>query len=146
MSFSYRYLPDIALADIAFEAEAGSLFELFSACGHALTDVMVTADSLGNATGFSFETEGENLEECLHSWLEELVYSKDTAGILAKEFQMAIGRRHREGHYHVLTTIRGETIDRTRHTLGQDVKAVTYHMFEAVEENGRFRARVVLDI
>lgn len=146
MSFSYRYLPDIALADIAFEARGESLAELFEACGQALTDVMVESSTLSEAIELHFESEGENLEQCLHAWLEELVYLKDTAGMLAKSFRITLGARHTDEQCHVLTTLRGEEIDRARHTLGQDVKAVTYHMFEAKMENGRYYARVVLDI
>lgn len=146
MSFSYKYLPDIALADIAFEANGETLSELFEACGHALTEVMVDPTSLGDSVELHFETEGESLEPCLHAWLEDLVYLKDTAGMLAKTIHIVFGVRHGHGHCHVLTTLHGEKIDRGRHVFGQDVKAVTYHMFEAKEENGRFRAVVVLDI
>jgi SHS2 domain-containing protein len=146
MSFSYKYLPDIALADIAFEAQGETLTELFEACGHALTAVMVDSATLADALEMHFECEGETLEECLHAWLEELVYLKDTSGVLAKGFRIAIGKRHGANHTHLLTTLSGETIDRQRHALGQDVKAVTYHMFEVREEDGLFRARVVLDI
>lgn len=146
MSFSYRYLPDIALADIAFAAQGESLLELFEACGHALTGVMVESSTLTEAIELHFECEGETLEQCLHSWLEELVYLKDTVGMLAKSFRIAVGAHHTPNHCHILTTLRGETIDRERHVLGQDVKAVTYHMFEATGDNGHFKARVVLDI
>lgn len=146
MSFSYRYLPDIALADIAFEAHGDSLAELFEACGQALTDVMVESSSLTEAIELHFESEGESLEQCLHAWLEELVYLKDTAGMLAKSFRITPSARHADEHCHVITTLRGEKIDRERHTLGQDVKAVTYHMFETKVEHGHYYARVVLDI
>ena len=83
MSYSYKYLPDIALADIAFEAQADSLFDLFVACGDALTSVMVDMESINGKVAHAFETEGGSLEECLHGWLEELVYLKDVVGLLA---------------------------------------------------------------
>ena len=42
----YRFLPDVALADIAFEAESDSVDGLFKSCALAITDIMVDPKSL----------------------------------------------------------------------------------------------------
>ena len=41
---------------------------------------------------------------------------------------------------------RGEKLDMKKHVLLTDVKAVTFHMFEAKQENGKWICRVVLDV
>lgn len=146
MSFSYRYLPDIALADIAFEAEADSLWELLAACGEALTAVMVDVKSIAGKTAYKFTTDADDLETFLHDWLEELVYAKDVQGHVARSYMFVEDEPGKVLKYHLVTYALGGPIVRQEATVGQDVKAVTYHMFEAREENGHFYARVVLDI
>ena len=42
--------------------------------------------------------------------------------------------------------VRGEGIDRQRHPLLVDVKAVTLHRFRVALEDGAWRATVVLDV
>jgi SHS2 domain-containing protein len=40
----------------------------------------------------------------------------------------------------------GEPIDLERHQPRADVKAITYYMFKVEEKDGRWQARVVVDI
>jgi SHS2 domain-containing protein len=86
----------------------------------------------------------ENLEDLLFNWLSELVYVKDVEHLIFSEFDITIVED--KGGLLLTATLGGEEIDPRRHELGQDVKAVTYHLFEIKKVNGRYEARVVLDI
>ena len=68
------------------------------------------------------------------------------APLLFKDFKVSIssGKESR-----MTCEMRGEEIDRERHSLRNDVKAVTMHMFEVKNPAGRgarWEATVVLDI
>jgi SHS2 domain-containing protein len=143
MSFQFKYLEEVALADIAFVVTADSWGELFDGAAAALTGVMVAADDLVMASTRQIELDADSVDELLYDWLGELVYLKDTEGFLTK----ASGAVVIPGAiWHLSARLDGETIDRGRHRLGQDVKAVTYHLFEVAEVAGKFNAKVVLDI
>lgn len=143
MSFSYKYLPDVALADIALEVWADSWPELFSGAGTGLTGVMVNLADLQPRVNKPVSLNAPTIEELLYEWLSELVYLKDTEGLLGLKFQTAVD--HAAG-WHLTATISGDIIEGSRQRLGQDVKAVTYHMFEVREIDQKKHAKVVLDI
>jgi SHS2 domain-containing protein len=43
-------------------------------------------------------------------------------------------------------TVRGEPIDRERHQLAHEIKAVTYHQLEVKETDAGWQARFIVDI
>ncbi len=144
MGYTYEWLPDVAIADAAFVARADSASELFIACALATAEVIVDLTGINPCRSQSLAVEAESLEELLHAWLDELIYLKDTKGLIFSEFEdLSINV---DTNYSLRCLAHGEEIDQNRHTLGQDVKAVTYHLFGITEKKGRYEARVVLDI
>ncbi|MDG6911027.1 MAG: archease [Nitrososphaerota archaeon] len=139
---TFRYLPDVALADVAFEAEAGSLGELFESCALALTDIMVDPATLEPAVTREISLESDDADRLLYDFLTELIVAKDVDSLLFKEYSVEIAPDGRS----LRATARGEPIDRERHSLRNDVKAVTMHMFGITREGGGWMATIVLDI
>ena len=137
----YRLLPDVALADIAFEADSASLDGLFEACGRALTDVMVDRGTLNPKVTRKISLGGTDLDRLLYDFLTELIVLKDVDSLLFKNLRVEVDDTPR-----LEAVLRGEKIDRKRHRLRNDVKAVTMHMFRVHRGGGRWRATVVLDI
>jgi SHS2 domain-containing protein len=84
------------------------------------------------------------LDQLLHSFLEEQLYLKDAEGLLLQLESCRVERKAEQ--WRVRGTARGEQADHRRHRLGTDVKAVTWHHFALVQEEGRWRATVVLDV
>ena len=140
---AYRYLSKIALADIAFVARGGTLPALFEASARALTEVMVDRKTLVGKTEKTIELTSPSPDRLLYDFLSELIVIKDVDSLLFKEFDVSI----KEGRNLKLTcAMKGEEIDRERHGLRNDVKAVTMHMFGIRKAAGRWEATVVLDI
>ncbi|MDG6948001.1 MAG: archease [Nitrososphaerota archaeon] len=139
---TFRYLPDVALADVAFEAEAGSLGELFESCALALTDIMVDPATLEPAVTREISLESDDADRLLYDFRSELIVAKDVDSLLFKEYSVEIAPDGRS----LRATARGEPIDRERHSLRNDVKAVTMHMFGITREGGGWMATIVLDI
>jgi SHS2 domain-containing protein len=140
----FRFLSNVALADIAFVARGDSLPSLFGAAARALTEVMVDRRTVVGRTERTVELKSPTLDRLLYDFLTELIVIKDVESLLFKEFKVSIASaRSKE-----LTCVaKGEEIDRDRHALRNDVKAVTMHMFAVKKvRGGTWEATVVLDI
>jgi len=136
----YKLLPDVALADIAFEADSSSLDGLFESSGRALSDIMVDRKTLRAKVRRTIEVEAGDADRLLYDFLTELIVMKDVDSLLFKAYHVKVKENK------VLASLEGEEIDRERHKLRNDVKAVTMHMFGVRHEGRRWRATVVLDI
>jgi SHS2 domain-containing protein len=142
----YRFLSNIALADIAFVARADSLPSLFESAARALTEVMVDRRTVVGRAVRAIEIRSPTVDRLLYDFLTELIVIKDVDSLLFKDLKVSIasGLEHR-----LSCEMRGEEIDRERHALRNDVKAVTMHMFgvkKARGDAGGWEVTVVLDI
>ena len=141
----YRFLEEIAIADVAFEATGSTLEELFSDAARAVTNTQVkNIEDVEDKESKQIELKAGNIEDLLHEFLEELVFYKDTEQLLLSEFDIRIEKKN--GTYFLTGTAKGETIDTSRHETLVEVKAITWHMFEVKKTDGEWKARVVLDV
>ncbi|MDA4124288.1 MAG: archease [Thaumarchaeota archaeon] len=138
----FKYLPDIALADIAFEVESTSVDGLFEDCARALSDIMVDPETLGSKTSRRVSLTSEDLDRLLYDFLTELIVIKDVDSLLFRDVQVDVGADGKA----LTADLRGEPIDRVRHGLRNDVKAVTMNMFGVRHEGSKWKATIVLDI
>ena len=138
----YRFLPDVALADIAFEAESDSVDGLFETCALAITDIMVDPKTLRATTERKLSLRSENLDRLLYDFMTELIILKDVDSLLFHDFLVRVTPAGTS----LDAVARGEQIERERHRLRNDVKAVTMHLFGVKHEAKTWRTTVVLDI
>ncbi len=138
----FKYLPDIALADIAFEAESTSVDGLFADCARALSDIMVDPNTLRARISKKISLTSEDLDRLLYDFLTELIVIKDVDSLLFRDVQVNVGPEGRA----LTADLKGEQIDRERHGLRNDVKAVTMNMFRVRHEGRKWKATIVLDI
>jgi len=139
---TYKFLPDVALADIAFEAESKTVNGLFESCAMALTDIMVDRKTLHAKVTRDISLKSDDLDRLLYDFLTELIVMKDVDSLLFSDVKVDVSS---EGT-RLAAKASGEPIDRVRHVLRNDVKAVTMHMFGVRQEAGRWKATIVLDI
>ena len=139
---TYKFLPDVALADIAFEANSESVDGLFETCGMAITDIMVDPKTLRTTTERRLSLQSENLDRLLYDFMTELIVMKDVDSLLFGEFRVRVSPSGTT----LEAVAKGEQIDRERHRLRNDVKAVTMHLFGVKHEGKTWRTTVVLDI
>jgi SHS2 domain-containing protein len=138
----HRFLPDVALADVAFEASSASLSGLFEESAKALMEVMVDPASMSPHTKRTLNVSSEDLDRLLYDFLTELIVLKDTDSLLFRDFKVSIDVPKNT----LRCSLLGEPIDRVHHRLRNDVKAVTMHLF-GIERSGKiWKAKVVLDI
>ena len=138
----YKFLPDIALADVAFEASATTPQGLFEDSAKALTEVMVDMKTVAPRLKRELELSSETPDTLLYDFLTQLIILKDVDSHLFKEFRVSLGAKQTS----MKCTLSGEPIDRKKHALRNDVKAVTMHMFGIRRGGKNWVATVVLDI
>ena len=140
---SYKFIEDVSIADVAFEAEAKTLEELLIEGAKATFEVMVKLEEVKPKEKREIAIEAESPEKLFFEWIGELIYLKDADYMVFSKFDVKI----KKGQKYVLQgTAWGEGIDPEKHTLNVDVKAITYHHFSVTEEKGTWKAFVILDI
>jgi SHS2 domain-containing protein len=144
----YRYLDDVTVADVAFEARGRSLEELFTAAWDATLGVMIeNPSSLSRIESRNIVLEEPSLDLLLHNFLQELIYYKDAERLLLRieecriRWQEGVGKPTR-----LEARAGGQTIDPKVHSLGTDVKAVTFFHFDLFQDSRGWKATVVLDV
>lgn len=138
----FRFIPDVALADIAYEASASTLKGLFEACALGLMDVMVDTRTVRAKVRKTISVSSADTERLLYDFLSELILVKDVDSMLFRSFDLKMGNDERS----LVCVAAGETIDRERHALRNDAKAVTMHMFGIRRGGKNWKATIVLDI
>jgi len=142
----YRFIEGLTVADIAFEARGKTPEELFTSAGLAVTATQVEdLQTVRGTESRSLDLTSKAIDLLLFNFLQELIYWKDVDLLLFQSFDLSI-RQKPDGGYSLTGSGRGEPIDRSRHPLRVDVKAVTMHKFEVTSDASGWKATVVLDI
>ena len=139
----YKHLLDTATADVAFDASGKTLSELFESACLATSEVMVDLKTVKPVTEKTFTKENQNLDGLLYDVLDELVFLKDTDNLLFIQFKIEVteGKPNKSS-----VTAMGQKIDQKTMDLRNDVKAVTYHLFELKKTKSGYSAKVLLDV
>lgn len=146
LTVPYRYLEDIATADVAFEALGDTVEELFVAAAEASMNVMVDElSSIEMIEHRRIRLTTEALDMLLFDFIQELIYFKDAEQLLLRVRQISIEQKN--GDVCLQADVYGEVLDPVKHALNVDVKAVTLHRFtvEQTPSTG-WKATVILDI
>ena len=141
----YRFLEDIAIADVAFDAWGKTPEEMFAAAADALMNVMV-ADlaTIRPVEEVEIRLENPALDMLLFDLLNELIYYKDSRLLLLRINSSSITISG--GIYIFSARATGEQLDPARHPMTVNVKAVTFHRFKVEKTVNGWRSVVVLDI
>jgi len=144
MSYDFRFLEDVALADIAFEAEGDSIEDLFQGATRALLETMADPQTVGASWKRRIVKIDASLDDLLVEWLSEIVYWKDAAGVVFNEAPLTL--THERGQWKLEASLIGAPVDHALQTLRNDVKGITRHLYRVVQEGTLWKATVVVDV
>jgi SHS2 domain-containing protein len=128
-------------ADIGLAARGRTLEELFENAAMGLVDLMVDPAGLREDTRLEVSVSAQDRDALLVAWLNELLYVLDARGVLPRRCRVT-----RISDTDLTAELWGERVDRERHTLRRLVKAATYHGLRVANTDGRWEARVILDL
>ena len=127
-------------ADVAVEAEAETLGEVFAEVAAGLTAAM--CDEWPEAGDrFSFEERAENREALLFDYLDRLIYERDVRDVLPVDHECSVSEA--DGNWVATASARGVPL---AGVAARDVKAVTYSEMELNETDEGWHAYVVFDV
>ena len=139
----YKFLEDVAIADIAYEAYGKTLNELFENSAFAIFELSANLKTISARQKIEFELENEKIENLLYDFLSEILFLKDSKYMVFKKVKVLIKENKK---FQLKAILEGDTINPQKQQLENDIKAVTMHMFEVKKEKNRYKATVVVDI
>ena len=139
----YKFLEDVAIADIAFEAYGKNLNELFENAALAIFELSAELDTVDANKKIEFELENEKIDNLLYDFLSEILFLKDSKYMVFKYVHVAIKENKK---YKLKAVLDGDKINPEVQHLENDIKAVTMHMFEVKKEKNQWKATIVVDI
>jgi SHS2 domain-containing protein len=128
-------------ADLGLRARAADLDTLFTEAAHALFSAIVEdSATVRPQQAVTIELTGDDREFLLFDWLKALLYHFDARHLVFGRFEVKV---RDDG---LTATAWGEPLDRSRHLLDREVKAITYHGLRVAKVADGWEAEVIVDI
>lgn len=128
-------------ADLGIRVRADDLESLFADAARGLLSVLVANhDAVRPVQEKTYAIAGEELDYLLFDWLTELLYTFETEKLLLAEFDVKVDNNG------LRAVCRGEPIDRSRHDMDHEIKAITYHELKVKQTADGYLAEVIVDI
>jgi SHS2 domain-containing protein len=130
-------------ADVGLRITADDFPDLFRTAAEGLFDyVVANRESVRVERTDRVSLRADSTEDLLLLWLNELIFRSETEHVLYTRFEVEFDDENRA----LEATIGGEAIDRARHILDHEVKAVTHHGASLEFAEDGWVAEVILDI
>src|SRR5574341_296744 len=139
---TFKFVEDIAIADVAFEAAGKNLTELFQSAAQAVIESLANPKTVKSEIVKEIKKKEKTVEKLLFEFLEEIVFLKDKEAMVFHDIQVKVDEKKME----VVAMLTGDTIKPDEQELHQDVKAVTMHYWLVEKKKDKWKAVVVLDI
>ena len=130
-------------ADAGAVVRGATLPGLFENASRALFDLICDRRAVRPLRSVRLAVRGSSLEDLLVRWLSELLYVMERDELVFTSFAVTRVDRTR---LVARGGARGERIDRARHRLRREIKAVTYHQIQIVRGRSAWRVRLVFDV
>jgi SHS2 domain-containing protein len=128
-------------ADLGLRIRTADLNTLFAEAACALFATLVEdLNTVAPRQSLEVKITGSDHEYLLFDWLKELLYHFEVEHLLLSRFSVQVDSEGLQG------SAWGEPLDRQRHELAHEVKAITYHGLRVEETPDGWLAEVIVDI
>jgi SHS2 domain-containing protein len=128
-------------ADVCLRIYGKSFGELFENAACAMMVLITDREKINPSQEIEIEVHGENIEELLVHWLQEILFLHEVKKMVFKDFRLNL-----ISETHVKGKAIGEKIDIDKHELSFDIKAVTYHNLKIEPINDKLKVDIVFDV
>ncbi len=129
-------------ADIGIIAYGKRIEEIFENAAYGMFDIITDLDKVYPIGKYKVKVESPTLEDLLVDYLSELLYVYSVEFFIMADFNVII---HKGDEGYVLTGVAlGEPLNKEKHKINLEIKAVTYHELEINLKEGY--AKVLFDI
>jgi SHS2 domain-containing protein len=128
-------------ADVGLKAYGKTLSEAFENAAKGMFDIITDKSEIESVGQFNIKLEAPDLKQLLVDWLSELLYIHSSQNLVFGFFKLDVDEK-KPG---LSATVFGEKLDISKHKIGNEIKAVTYHMLE-VKKKKPYHVQVLFDI
>jgi SHS2 domain-containing protein len=128
-------------ADVGIKAYGKTLSEAFENVAKGMFDIITDNSEIDSIGQYNIELEAPDLEQLLVDWLSELLYLNTARNQVFGFFKVEINKKTIK----LNAKIFGEKFDLSKHKIGTEIKAVTYHMLEVCNKRPYY-VQVLFDI
>lgn len=129
-------------ADIGMRVWARNMEELFCYAAAGMSSFILPLEEIKPLKSKSFVIKGNNFEEMLIDWLNELVYVFSTEKFIFCKYNVTIDEKNMV----LKAKCTGEKINLSEHELLTDIKAATFSDLKIQKSNGRFETTIIFDV
>lgn len=138
----FRYLEHVT--DAYIEAFGESIEEAFSNAAKGTINVMFDYEKIHGTDKVHIRVEGEDYYELLYNWLEAVYQLMTIDNQVMSKFEIKISQI--DSKYELTGWVMAELIDITKHGYRTEIKGITYHAMEILQEGKQHTVRFILDL
>lgn len=139
-AMKFKYLENVAIADIAFEAYGKTLNKVFENSAYAFFDITCNPKTIKQKIKKIINLNNKDEKDLLYNFLTELVFLKDSEQLIFSKVKVSIKNNK------LNATLYGDKINAEKQELRNDIKAITLHMFNLEKIKNGYKATIVVDI
>jgi SHS2 domain-containing protein len=128
-------------ADVGIRAYGKNISEAFENAAKGMFDIITDNSEIESKGEYKIDLEADDLEQLLVDWLSELLFIFETEQIVLGNFNVELDLKSSS----LQAKVYGEEFDTSKHKIGAEIKAVTYHMLEVKTEKP-YHVQVLFDI
>jgi len=128
-------------ADVGLKAYGKTLSEAFENAAKGMFDIITDISEIESIGQYDIELEASDLEQLLVDWLSDLLYLNTARNLVFGFFKVDLDEKNNK----LNAKIFGEKFDLSKHKIGSEIKAVTYHILE-VKNKKPYHVQVLFDI
>jgi len=128
-------------ADIAIKAYGKNLAEAFEQAAKGMFDIITDKSEIETVGQYDITLDAPDMEQLLVDWLSELLFLHGANNMVFGFFKVDLDEKKNRLSAHVF----GEPFNISKHKIGVEVKAVTYHMLE-IRNKRPYHVQVLFDI
>jgi len=128
-------------ADIGIKAFGKTLSETFENAAKGMFDIITDKSEVESVGQYEIKLDAPELEQLLVDWLSELLFLNASQNLVFSFFKVEIDEKKKT----LKAQVFGEKYNISKHKVGTEIKAVTYHMLE-VKNKKPYHVQVLFDI
>jgi len=128
-------------ADVGIKAYGKNISESFENAAKGMFDIITDKSEIETVGEYKIHLEAQDLEQLLVDWLSELLFLNSAKNLVFSFFKVELDEKNNSLSAHVF----GEKYDISKHKIGTEIKAVTYHILE-VRNKRPYHVQILFDI
>jgi SHS2 domain-containing protein len=111
-------------ADVGIKAYGETIEEAFENAAQGMFDLITDHSQIDSIGQYDILLEASDIEQLVVDWLSELLFLHSAKNLVFGSFRVHLTNTS------LSATVRGENLSSSKHKMGVEIKAVTYHMLE----------------